>query len=120
MNNDEELKAQVDFWKSHPGADEIRIAIKHLIKLQQDIMELRYKGYLYDLMDIACWINELLADDINVFRSNRIFESFILLRDDITVRIEAKRKRSQAQLARAAATAAAGLTPAPGKPRVLH
>ena len=96
------------FWESHPGADEIRIAIKHLVKLQQDIMELRYKDYLYDLMDIAGWISELLADDIIVFRSNRIFQHFVLLRDDITARIEAKRKRIQAQLDRTAARAAAG------------
>ena len=117
---EEEIKAQVDFWESYPGADEIRIAIKHLVKLQQDIVELRYKGYLYDLVDIACWMNELLSDDINVFRSNRIFERFVLLRDDINERIEAKRKRIQAQSNRAAARAAAGLTLARGKPRVLH
>ena len=91
--NDRGFKAQVDFWESHPGADEIRIAIKHLVKLQQDIMELRYNDYLYDLMDIAGWISELLADDIIVFGSNRIFQHFVLLRDDITARIEAKRKR---------------------------
>jgi hypothetical protein len=111
----EDIKSQLEIWESHPGADQIRIAIKDLVKLQKDLLEVRSKDYLYYLMRIADWIDDLLADDINVFKMNRIFALFIVLKDDIAPKVEAKRKRltqsGEPALARA---------PAGRKARWLH
>jgi hypothetical protein len=93
MSSDTKHKSEMEGWESHPGADEIRAAMKAILQLQQDILELGDPRYLSALVEITSWMSLLLADDVNCWVMTRIHRDYLSFK----LSIPKRRRKSKAR-----------------------
>ena len=93
MTTDAARELKIERWKSHPGADQVRAALKDILKLQQDLLELDDpEQYFIVLAEMNSWTNLLMTDDVSRFDMVRIFEDYLAYKHDYVTDFSKRRR----------------------------